>query len=698
MTATITALVARVAMDTSAVSAGSAAVRKEAATVGRVFRDMETDTDKLEKKAAAVHRQYERGAITFNDYTKALEFLQNKFIKAPEAARKAAEETNRLKMQQQQAAEAARKLAAGVDSLKKSIDADDAAMRKQAQSLRAIKKESASVASSNSTLASSFRNIAAAYLSFQGIKAGIAIASDVQQATIAFEVMTGSAERGKQMLGELRQFAASTPITLSGAQQSAKTLLAFGVEAEKVIPTLKMLGDVSGGNSERFASLSLAFAQIQSAGRLMGQDLLQLINAGFNPLQVISEQTGRSMAQLKKDMEAGAISSDMVTKAFESASGEGGRFFGMMDRMSKTAMGSYNQLLSTIQEIVATAGETFLPILARVAKSLDNVLKSARNLAGGLNETQVKMMAGVAAFSATLMIIPRIIAAFKAIVVATKAMTAAQITALAFSGPKGWAQLAAGAAVAAATVYAVGSAFDGYADSVGKAQEQTEGLAAASDKLAASDGRRKKQLDPLTKSYEKMKHEIGEATKLARLGEDTYRQQTMRANGFADQQIRTIQHMHDALKLARQERIDREKAAEKRIKEAEELKAKMDALAAKGKTLMERNNPVLAVGKQLSELQVLLRVNAIDQKTFFKERNKILKESISGGGELIDASAIEVGSAEFVKQMASQFNEETNAQINKLEQQRLLQEAQLVAQKETNRRLQEMGITKRIQS
>ena len=57
------------------------------------------------------------------------------------------------------------------------------------------------------------------------------------------------------------------------------------------------------GNNEKFSSMTLAFAQMSAAGRLMGQDLNQMINAGFNPLQVISEKTGKSIAVLKKEMD-----------------------------------------------------------------------------------------------------------------------------------------------------------------------------------------------------------------------------------------------------------------------------------------------------------------------------------------------------------------------------------------------------------
>lgn len=643
MTATITALVARVAMDTSQVSAGAAQVRKDAAVVSRMFREMETDTDKLERKVRSLHAQYQRGAITNDQYRLALQHLESQ-------QRRLADQT----------------------------------------------KQTATVTSnSNSSLISSIKAVAAAYVSFQGAKAGLAIASDVEQATIAFETMAGSAEKGQKMYADLRKFAASTPITLNGAQQAAKTLLAFGVDSQKIIPTLKMLGDVSGGNQERFNQLSLAFAQTQAAGRLMGQEVLQFINAGFNPLQIISEKTGRSMADLKKDMENGAISANMVTAAFMSATSEGGRFFGMMDRMSKTALGSYNQLLSAVQELVASAGQVFLPMLARVAQMMEKGIRSVQSFAGSLNKTQVQMLTAVAAFSAAIIIIPKLVSAIGSIVTAIRAMTAAQVTALAFTGPKGWAQIAASAAIAAAAVYGVSQAFDEYQQSLQTAADKGQEIADSQKQGAEAAGEQGRRLTKIEKSFFAMENSLKNQIQQLALGEDAYRRHQMILQGYTLTQVQRIDLLHQELKLVEAQQKARERQMAKMKEDAANRKRLLEDAIKKGQDLMERNNPVLAVSKQLAELQMLLRVNAIDQKTFFRERNKILKESLARGA-MPEASAIEVGSAEFVRMVAGQMNEEKDAQIQKMEEQRLLQAAQLAATKETNRRLQEMGIVKRI--
>lgn len=197
-----------------------------------------------------------------------------------------------------------------------------------------------------------------------------------EQTTVAFEVMLGSAEKAKNMLQEIEDFSLVTPFTPEALTQNAKLLLNFGTAAEKILPSLKMLGDIAAGDQKKLNSLTLAFAQSSSVGRLMGQDLLQMINAGFNPLQIISKKTGKTMMQLKKEMEKGLISFDMVQDAFKSATEEGGIFHNMMNRMSKT----WNGLVSTFQGfkglIFRKIGDVFTTAFKPILKMINNVMKS----------------------------------------------------------------------------------------------------------------------------------------------------------------------------------------------------------------------------------------------------------------------------------------------------------------------------------
>ncbi len=177
---------------------------------------------------------------------------------------------------------------------------------------------------------------------------GAQLAMDAEQAQIAFEVMLGSADQAKAVLSGLNTFAANTPFSLPGITEATKTLLNLGVAGDQLLPTIDMLSNVAAGNEEKMKSLALVYGQVASAGRLTGQDLMQFINAGFNPLLEISKRTGESMSALRERMSAGGVGIGEVTQAFVDATSEGGKFFGMNQKQSQSLLG----LISTLKDNV----------------------------------------------------------------------------------------------------------------------------------------------------------------------------------------------------------------------------------------------------------------------------------------------------------------------------------------------------------
>jgi tape measure domain-containing protein len=198
-------------------------------------------------------------------------------------------------------------------------------------------------------------------------KTGVEAAMTMESITAQFTVMTGSADRAASLIKEIADFAAHTPFTKLGLSEAGKTLMAFGMDAEKVVPTLKMLGDVAGADQNRLNSLALVFGQIQSTGKLMGQDLLQLINQGFNPLTVMAEKSGKSVAELKDLMAQGAISADDVTRAFQIATSEGGLFFGNLEAQSQTLAGKLSTLKDNFETALQNMAEAFFPLMKQMA-------------------------------------------------------------------------------------------------------------------------------------------------------------------------------------------------------------------------------------------------------------------------------------------------------------------------------------------
>ena len=198
-----------------------------------------------------------------------------------------------------------------------------------------------------------------AALTFGG--SSIQAAMDFGATKQSFQVLTGSKEKGDALSGGLNKLSQDT-ILGPEVFKNAQTMMGFGIGAEKVIPTLKMLGDVAMGDSNKLSSLTLAFSQVQAAGKLTGQDLLQMINAGFNPLNEISKTTGKSIGELKKEMEAGGITSNMVTAAFESATGAGGLYNNMLNKLAETPYGKMQQLMGAFEALKVKIGEALMPL------------------------------------------------------------------------------------------------------------------------------------------------------------------------------------------------------------------------------------------------------------------------------------------------------------------------------------------------
>jgi len=284
------------------------------------------------------------------------------------------------------------------------------------------------------------------------VRSSINFASGAEQTAVSMKVLLGSADKAKAMIGELRALAAATPLELKGLTENAKLMLNFGVAAGDVVKNLRMLGDITGGNSEKMYLLSLAFSQSSAAGRLMGQDLLQMINAGFNPLQEISQRTGLTMVELKKRMEDGKISFAAVREAFSSATSAGGRFNGMLDEQAKTFAGQTGKMRDAFQMLLTKIGTQFLPILAAAAATATGVMAAFNGLGDAGAQGYIKMAAFVGTFAAVVSLAPRIVTGFQAI---AKAMATMQ----ALSGPKGLITLAAGLAAAAAVTVSLDRAF-----------------------------------------------------------------------------------------------------------------------------------------------------------------------------------------------------------------------------------------------
>lgn len=196
-----------------------------------------------------------------------------------------------------------------------------------------------------------------------GIGSVTSLGAQAEQTSVAFTTLVGSEEKAAGVLKQINEFAAKTPYSNLDLVENAKTMLNFGVEADKVNGYLRQLGDIAGGDKTKLSSLSLVFGQVASAGKMSGQDLLQFINAGFNPLKELEKMTGKTYADLQDMMSKGQIGMDAVAAAINHATSEGGAFAGMSDKLSQTVSGKFSTLVGNIQQAAVDIFEQIKPIV-----------------------------------------------------------------------------------------------------------------------------------------------------------------------------------------------------------------------------------------------------------------------------------------------------------------------------------------------
>ena len=219
---------------------------------------------------------------------------------------------------------------------------------------------------------------------YQFGEAAIEARSRIEQLEVSFSTLLGSQAQANALLQEIREYGTVTPYDTEGLAQAARLMLSYGMSANKVMPMLKVLGDIAMGDKEKLQSLTLAFSQMSASGRVCKEDLNQMVNAGFNPLQIISEETGESIGELNDKVSAGKISVNQIEQAFISATSEGGKFHGMVDNMSNTLSGKIAQMSDGWDNLKASIGGLSSPAVLKAieiaTKTIDGLTKAIEKL------------------------------------------------------------------------------------------------------------------------------------------------------------------------------------------------------------------------------------------------------------------------------------------------------------------------------
>jgi len=188
--------------------------------------------------------------------------------------------------------------------------------------------------------------------------AAVMSAGKFEKLRTSLNVLTGSAEEGSKAFERLVKFSAGTPFQLDELVKANNTLLGFGMSSDSAYKALKNIGDIAAVSGGDLQGISVAFGQVAASGRLMGQDLLQLINNGVPIIDMLASSMGVATSEVKGLVSEGAVTFPVLIKAFEDATSAGGQFAGGMELQSKTIFGLFSTLRDNMNIALAEIGNS----------------------------------------------------------------------------------------------------------------------------------------------------------------------------------------------------------------------------------------------------------------------------------------------------------------------------------------------------
>lgn len=197
---------------------------------------------------------------------------------------------------------------------------------------------------------------------YQVGKAALSAAAQMESNKIALTTMLGSAEKAKQLLKDMTEFAASTPFDLPGVVDAGKRMLAFGFTADEIIPKLRQIGDVASGLSQPIGDMVYLFGQIKTQGKAMTQDLNQFANRGVPIFDEVAKAMGVPKEAVRKLAEEGKITYNVIAKAFDNMTKEGSKFGGLMEAQAQSLGGKWSNFQDNLGKAATILGNEMAPV------------------------------------------------------------------------------------------------------------------------------------------------------------------------------------------------------------------------------------------------------------------------------------------------------------------------------------------------
>lgn len=372
-------------------------------------------------KLASIEAQCGKNSKEYEDQKKAVDDLQKQYDESTTAQDKNEKSLSQLAVQMNNAKADVIKTTKEIDNLGKESDGS----AKQVDDL-SKKMGDADGASKNlndgfTVLKGTMANLASQAISkvVDGFKELVGGAVDYQKSmeyyTTSFTVMTGSADKASETVKKLADIGATTPFDMPQLADATSLLMNFGFSADDAVDSMMMLGDISQGNADKLDTIARAYGKMNSAQKVSLESINMMIDAGFNPLQEISEKTGESMQSLYDRVSKGKMSVDEITESMQRSTSEGGKYFQSMDAQSQTLDGRLSTLSDTVnsklgealQPILQKAADEWIPNITNaidnmnidsVVSTVDDIISGVENLFGfimGNGDTIISLVAGI---------------------------------------------------------------------------------------------------------------------------------------------------------------------------------------------------------------------------------------------------------------------------------------------------------------
>lgn len=356
------------------------AVKQSADEHAQLGEKLESEKGKL----ASIEAQVGKNSQEYKEQEKVVNELQKQYDESTTAQDKNKKSLSQLAVQMNNAQADVNKTAKEIDNLGKESDGSSKQVKNLSNNMNDADGASKKLGDGFTVLKGTMANLASQAISkvVDGFKSLVGGAVDYQKSmeyyTTSFTVMTGSADKASETVQKLAEIGATTPFDMPQLADATSLLMNFGFSADDAVDSMMMLGDISQGNADKLNSIARAYGKMNSAQKVTLEDINMMIDAGFNPLQEISEKTGESMQSLYDRISKGKMSVDEITESMKRSTSEGGKYFQSMDAQSQTLDGRLSTLSDTIN---SKLGEALQPILQKAADEwIPNITNAIDNM------------------------------------------------------------------------------------------------------------------------------------------------------------------------------------------------------------------------------------------------------------------------------------------------------------------------------